>query len=50
MDPAEIGIYSIDQSSLKVDEIKCSALYTSPFGCKSFKDFVPHAIVGANRN
>ncbi len=28
MDPTEIGIYSIDKSSLKVDEIKCSALYT----------------------
>ncbi len=46
MDPAEIGICSIDKSSFKVDEIKYSALYTRPFGCKSFVDFVPHAIVG----
>jgi hypothetical protein len=34
MDPAEL--ISIDRSSLKVDEIKYSALYTRPFGCKSF--------------
>jgi hypothetical protein len=44
MDPAEL--ISIDKSSLKVDEIKYSALYTRPFGCNSFIDFVPHAMVG----
>ncbi len=46
MDPAKTGIYSIDRSSLKVDEIKCSALYNRPFVCESFIDFAPRAIVG----
>jgi hypothetical protein len=46
MDPAKIGIYSIDRSSLKVDEIKRSALYNRPFGCKSFVDFAPRAMGG----
>jgi hypothetical protein len=39
-------VVSIDRPSLKVDEIKYSALYTRPFGCKSFINFVPHATVG----
>ncbi len=45
MDPAKIGIYSIDRSSLKVDEIKCP-LYTPSFVCESFIDLAPRAMDG----